>query len=148
MHEIPEKVKPPSGEALVLRVQAAGFQVYVCQEDANGKPAWVLKAPEAELRDEAGTLIGRHYGGPTWKHHDGSEITARLVARVDAPDPEAIPWLLLTVTGRSGDGVFRRATTIQRIHTAGGKAPAALCDADAEVKVPYTAVYSFYAPGG
>jgi Protein of unknown function (DUF3455) len=109
-----------------------------------------LKAPEAELHDQQGAIIGRHYAGPTWKDNDGSEVIGRAVARVDSPDSESIPWLLVTVTAHSGDGVLSRVTSIQRIHSKGGVPPAAAdCDAskqNIEMKSSYTADYYFYAP--
>jgi hypothetical protein len=111
---------------------------------------WTLKAPEADLHDEQGAIIGQHYAGPTWKHKDGSEVTGKAVARVDSPDSGSIPWLLVTVTGHSGNGVFSHVTSIQRIHTRGGQPPpSAECSASKEsvdVKSSYTADYYFYAP--
>jgi hypothetical protein len=148
--DVPDKIKPPAGEELVLRAHALGSQIYVCQTSADGKYSWVLKAPEAELRDQQGALIGRHYAGPTWKHNDGSEITGKAVARVDSPDADSIPWLLVTITAHSGNGVLTRVTTIQRIHTKGGQPPPASdCSTskqNVEVKSSYTADYYFYAP--
>jgi len=132
----------------VLRARASGVQIYICQQGADGKPGWSLKAPEATLFDEQGTVIGTHYAGPTWKHHDGSEITAKVVARVNAPDSSAIPWLLLRVTGRSGSGVFTRITAIQRVQTVGGQPPDGGCGASAlgtETRSEYEAEYAFYA---
>ena len=134
----------------MLRARSSGVQVYVCQQSAEGKPTWVLKAPEATLYDDQGNEIGRHYAGPTWKHNDGSEITAKVVARVNAPDATAIPWLLLRVTGHSGSGVFSRVTAIQRVQTVGGQPPDGTCTAStlgAETQSEYEAEYSFYANG-
>jgi hypothetical protein len=148
--DVPDKIKAPAGEEVVLQVHASGSQIYVCQPGTDGKLAWTLKAPEAELHDQQGAIIGRHYAGPTWKHNDGSEVTGKAAAKVDSPDPDSIPWLLVTVTGHSGDGVLSRVTSIQRIHTKGGLAPPADgCNASKqslEVKSSYTADYYFYAP--
>ena len=109
-----------------------------------------MKAPEAELHDQQGAIIGRHYAGPTWKDNDGSEVTGKAAAKVDSPDPDSIPWLLVNVTGHSGDGVLSRVTSIQRIHTKGGlPPPAADCNTskqNLEVKSSYTADYYFFAP--
>ena len=102
--------------------RATGFQIYVCRPDADGKPAWTLKAPEAELFDEQGKSIGKHFGGPTWQLNDGSQITGKMAAKADAPDPKAIPWLLVTVTGHSGSGKLSGVTSIQRVNTVGGLA--------------------------
>jgi hypothetical protein len=145
---VPHAIQASAGEELVLVARASGFQIYVCRPDAEGKPAWVLKAPEAQLFDQQGNSIGRHFGGPTWQHNDGSQITARLAAKADAPQAGTIPWLLLTVTGQTGSGALNGVTTIQRINTAGGLAPAEGCSAaniEAEFKSSYTADYYFYA---
>ena len=134
----------------MVQAHASGSQIYVCQPGADGKMGWTLKAPEAELHDQAGAIIGRHYAGPTWKHNDGSEVTGKAAARVDSADPDSIPWLLVTATGHSGNGVLSRVTSIQRIHTMGGQPPpAGDCNASKEkleVKSSYTADYYFYAP--
>lgn len=133
---------------MVLQLRAVGVQIYICQKDSEGKPAWVLKAPEAELYDHLGQRTGRHSAGPAWKHADGSEVTAKLVTRVDAPEPQAIPWLLLSAAGHSGNGVLSRVTTIQRVHTRGGQPPpdCQLSDLDTETRVEYAADYYFFAP--
>jgi hypothetical protein len=146
---VPAAIQPCPDEELVLVARASGFQIYVCRLGAEGRPAWVLKAPEAQLFDQHGNPIGTHFGGPTWRHNDGSEITARLVAKVDAPEAGAIPWLLLTVTGHSGSGIFSRVSSIQRIHTVAGFAPAAAecgpSTGEVEFKSRYSADYYFYA---
>lgn len=146
---VPAAIQPPTGEELVLMARATGFQIYVCRPDAGGKPAWTLKAPEAELFDAQGKVIGRHFGGPTWQLNDGSQITGKMAAKVDAPDAKAIPWLLLTVTSNSGIGKLSRVMSIQRVNTVGGLAPVAQeCTAESgevEFKSSYSADYYFYA---
>jgi hypothetical protein len=148
--EVPESVKAPAGEEVILAAHATGTQIYVCQQGTDQKYAWVFKAPDAELTDAAGKKIIHHSAGPTWKHIDGSEVKAKVVAKQDAPKPEAIPWLLLSATNHSGEGILSRVTSIQRIHTEGGAAPEAKsCDGSAsgmEVRAAYTADYYFYAP--
>jgi hypothetical protein len=125
-------------------------QIYACQLGADQKSAWVLKAPEAQLTDAAGKTILHHSAGPAWKHTDGSEVTAKVVAKYDAPKSDAVPWLLLTANGHKGEGILSRVTSIQRIHTEGGLAPSAnTCEAATngkEARSAYTADYVFYAP--
>jgi hypothetical protein len=148
--DVPEAIKAPAGEEIVLKVHAQGSQIYQCQLGTEGKPGWTLKAPEAELHDQQGAVVGRHFAGPAWKLNDGSEVTGKAVARADSPDKDSVPWLLVTVTGHSGDGALSRVTSIQRIQTHGGQPPAAAeCDAskqNSEVKSSYAADYYFYAP--
>jgi hypothetical protein len=149
--DVPDAIKAPAGEQVVLQVHATGSQVYVCKAGADGKFAWTLKAPEAELHDQQGAVVGHHYAGPAWKLNDGSEVTGKAVGRVDSPDADSIPWLLVSVTGHSGDGALSRVSSIQRVHTKGGQPPAAGCDAskqNSEGKSSYSADYYFYAPGG
>jgi len=149
--DVPDAIKAPAGEQIVLQVHAIGSQIYVCKAGADGKFSWTLKAPEAELHDQQGAVVGHHYAGPAWKLNDGSEVTGKAVGRVDSPDADSIPWLLVSVTAHSGDGALSHVTSIQRIHTKGGQPPAGGCDESkqgGEVKSSYSADYYFYAPGG
>jgi len=93
--EVPESLKAPADEEVILAAHATGMQIYVCQAGADQKFGWVFKAPEADLTDAAGKKIVHHFAGPTWKHVDGSEVSGKVIAKQDAPKPEAIPWLLL-----------------------------------------------------
>jgi len=148
--EVPDALKAPAGEQVVFVAHAAGSQIYTCSKADDGKPQWTLKAPEAQLRDTKGRLIGHHAAGPSWKHIDGSSVTGKMVAKAPSPDAGSIPWLLLTVVSRQGTGAFARVTSIQRVHTKGGLAPPAeKCDPSkpgAETWIPYTADYYFFAP--
>lgn len=148
--DVPEAIKAPAGEQVVLVAHAAGSQIYTCGKGGDGKPQWTLKAPEAQLRDLKGALIGHHSAGPAWKHLDGSSVTGKLLAKAPAPDPASIPWLLVSVVSHDGNGVLTRVTSIQRIHTKGGVAPPAeKCDPSkpsAETWIPYSADYYFFAP--
>jgi len=148
--EVPDALKAPAAEHLVLVAHANGSQIYVCAPGADGKPQWTLKGPEAPLRDDKGALIGHHAAGPSWKLTDGSSVTGKLLAKAPAPDPNSIPWLLLSVVSHDGQGKLEHVTTIQRLHTKGGQPPpAAKCAAakpEAETWIPYTADYYFYAP--
>jgi Protein of unknown function (DUF3455) len=148
--EVPEAIQVPQGEKPLLVGHASGSQIYTCSEGTDGKWQWTLKAPDAELRDDKGAVVIHHFAGPAWKHSDGSEVTGKAVGRAASPDAEAIPWLLLSAVSHEGSGVLAHVTSIQRINTHGGQPPpAAQCAADkrgAEVRIPYTADYYFYAP--
>jgi hypothetical protein len=147
--EVPPSVQARPGEEVVLLAHASGSQIYACRAGTDGKLTWTLKAPEAELTDRNGKVIGSHSAGPTWKLKDGSEVGGKALAHVDSPDPASIPWLLVNVVNHSGKGVLTNVTTIQRVHTHGGNPPLEGCDEshrDAETKSSYTADYYFYAP--
>jgi hypothetical protein len=147
--DVPDAIQVPTGQEVVLYVHASGSQIYTCQAGADGKFSWTLKAPDAELRDRKDKVIGHHSAGPSWKLKDSSEVTGKAVAHVDSPDPDSIPWLLVNVVSHAGKGQLDNVTTVQRVHTQGGKAPAEGCDAshvNAETKSSYTGDYYFYAP--
>lgn len=148
--QTPNSIRAPAGEDLVLKAHGSGVQIYVCREASDGQARWILKAPDAVLRDGKGAAIIHHYAGPTWKHKDGSTVTGKAVAHADSPDPGSIPWLLLAATEHSGTGILARVTSVQRIHTKGGQPPAAdSCDGSklgAEARSAYSADYYFYSP--
>jgi hypothetical protein len=155
----PAALRVPDDQKLVLRATATGVQIYTCALKSNAlaekdspsqKPPeprfeWTLKAPEANLFDAAGKVIGRHYAGPTWESIDGSQVVGQRRASVEAPG--AIAWLLLEAKSNAGHGVLAKVKSVQRLETKGGEAPANGCDAahaGAESKVEYGATYYFY----
>jgi hypothetical protein len=147
--EVPKQIQPPAGERLLLQVHAKGDQVYTCKSDA-AQFAWTLKAPDAQLFDKDGKSFGKHFAGPSWEANDGSRVVGKAVANAPSPDADSIAWLLVNVVAHEGSsGVLSSVTTIQRLNTKGGKAPASGCDAGhvgQEVRAAYSADYLFYAP--
>ncbi len=146
---VPASLAVPANQTLSRMFRVHGVQIYDCKarrEDPT-RIEWTFRAPEAELRDSHGQLIGRHYAGPTWEALDGSKILGEVAARSDGPDPTAIPWLLVRAKSATGSGLFGRTLSVQRLNTAGGKAPSGGCDSTQigkEARVPYTADYFFY----
>ena len=139
---VPDTLKPAANESLALIVPAKGVQIYECRD---GK--WAFVAPDAELFDRSGKKIGRHYAGPHWEAADGSNIVGAVKQRADAPAAGNIPWLLLGAKSVGGEGAFSKVTSIQRVATVGGMAPAAGCnEAGAQARVPYTADYYLFSP--
>jgi hypothetical protein len=139
-------IEPPSGEKLILEVEAEGVQIYDCAVD-NGNPVWRFQGPEAKLKSTSGSPTGTHFAGPTWKLLDGSEVKGSMVSTKPATEPGAVAWLLLRVVGNKGEGQLRTAEYITRTNTKGGVAPATGCDSShqgEQVRVPYSATYKFY----
>jgi hypothetical protein len=135
-----ESIDVPPHSRLLLQAIGSGDQVYGC---VNGR--WALTAPDAKLINQEGSVIGRHFAGPTWQLNDGSWVKGKAVAKQVAPDATAVPWLLLeSVGGTGGLGTVR---FIQRTGTHGGNAPDGSCSRSAMRRVPYTATYSFYETG-
>ena len=144
---VPDTLKP-EGQRMSDRVGARGVQIYECRALPNAAGAtWAFVAPEAELLDARGAVTGKHYAGPHWEAADGSKIVGAVKARADAPQASAIPWLLLSAKSVGGPGRFADVTSVQRIHTVGGLAPAKICDPStlgAIERVPYTADYLLF----
>jgi hypothetical protein len=135
-----ESIDVPPHSKLLLRAVGSGDQVYGC---VNG--SWELKAPDAKLLNQEGTVIGRHFAGPTWELNDGSWVKGKAVAKQVVPDATAVPWLLLESVG--GTGRLGAVRFIQRTETHGGNAPNGSCTEQASRRVPYTATYSFFEAG-
>jgi hypothetical protein len=142
--DVPAALTPAPDQTLKMHFMGVGVQIYICNATATGF-GWTFVAPQANLLRDDGSLVGTHFIGPTWQGNDGSFVKGTRVAGVTV-DPTAIPWLLLT-GAPSGDGRFADVTSIQRLSTVGGIAPATPCDATklgTIAQVPYSADYVFY----
>ncbi len=136
---IPAAIAPAADQDLAFGLDATGVQKYAC----NSAGAWVFVAPEATLSSNGQDFI-HHYAGPTWEWLDGSTVVAARLAGVTV-DTSAIPWLLLGAKSHNAvDGKMTDITSIQRVLTTGGNAPAGSCTPGATADVDYTAVYLFY----
>jgi Protein of unknown function (DUF3455) len=136
---------PPSSQHPILTVTGKGVQIYTCQQAT--KPQWVLQAPEANLIDATGNVVGMHGAGPIWRSLDGSSVKGTLLQKANSPQPATIPWLLLKATDITGVGIMSQVEFIRRSNTHGGDAPATGCDAqhiNAVSRIPYVATYTFY----
>jgi hypothetical protein len=146
---VPAAIKVPAGNRLFLGGHGVGVQIYSCNATATGY-SWSFVAPRANLYNRHGRLIILHYAGPTWQARDGSKVVGRAVASVTV-SPAAIPWLLLAAASAAAGpegGQLADTTYVQRLHTAGGIAPAAAectaATAGTQASVPYTADYYFW----
>jgi hypothetical protein len=147
--KVPGPLEPAADESLSMTVAAKGVQIYECRagKGVAAEHEWAFVAPEAELFDARGNRIGRHGAGPYWQANDGSRIVGAVKARLDAPVSNAVPWLLLATKSNGPDGSFSKVTSVQRVNTAGGLAPADGCSqasVGASARVQYTADYHFF----
>ena len=162
---VPGNLEVQSGFRLYLSGHAIGTQNYICTV-IGGAPKWLFIGPQATLYDADGEQIITHFHSTnpfkanaiqaTWQHsRDTSAVWAvRYQGSTDANyvSPDAIEWLLLEVSGadygpESGDRLTG-TRFIQRVHTVGGKEPAASACSSATLNtrqlVPYEADYFFY----
>lgn len=131
----------PKGKHPFFMVRADGVQIY----KADAKLAWKFEAPRATLRNyRTGEEVGSHSKGPVWVDAKGSLLTGKKLMDAPAPNPEAIPWLLLEVKNSNG-GRYAKVSHVQRVDTWGGLEPiVAPTKADQTVEVPYQATYVFW----
>ena len=173
---VPDNLQVPMGNKPYLEGHAGGTQGYICLPCPNAITAaamcpasgfaWAFVKPQATLFDDGNQQIITHFlsanpdesGTPraSWQHsQDSSHVWAKAMATSTDPAfvaPDAIPWLLLQVVGKTPgatDGTTLTATTyIQRLSTSGGIAPSTGCAQSADVGskalVPYTADYFFF----
>jgi hypothetical protein len=138
-----QNLRPPAGSALAFRVFANGVQIYRWTGSA-----WGFVGPSAVLTSDAQGhgVVGTHYAGPTgpvWKSNSGGTVVGTVVDRC-TPNPNAIPWLLLS-TVADGPGVFHRVKFIQRVNTVGGTAPSySGAFVGQEARMQYRTEYLFY----
>jgi uncharacterized protein DUF3455 len=141
----PAVLAPAADQDLAFVLHATGVQIYQC----SSAGAWVFVAPDAQLyagQDVGiGEPLGHHFAGPTWEWYpDGSTVVGKKVASATV-DPSSIPWLLLVAASHgSAIGRMTDITSIQRLNTVGGNAPAGTCTPGDVANVPYTADYYFY----
>jgi len=149
---IPDKLRPAANEGLAMILPAGGVQIYECRmtKDSAGYE-WAFVAPEADLYDLHGAKVGSHYAGPHWESGDGSRVVGTTRERADAPEANAIPWLLLSAKSVGKEGSLSKVTSVLRLHTVGGVAPKDGCSkatAGSQARVSYTADYYFYTTQG
>ena len=145
---VPASLAPAADQTIKGKYNAVGVQIYMCTTTATSStPAWTFIAPQANLLKDNGQLVGTHFIGPTWQGNDGSSVVGVKAAGATV-DATALPWLLLTAKSHAdASGFFADVTSIQRLSTVGGNAPATGCDATTLgtlLQVPYSAEYVFY----
>lgn len=127
---LPDAIKVPAGNRLAWETTTAGGEItYECRDKANvpGQTEWVFVGPKAELKDRAGTTVGRYYGPPaTWEALDGSKLTATQLA-VATSGAGNLPYQLVKANPATGSGALTGVTYIQRVALKGGVAPASEC---------------------
>lgn len=146
---LPDAVKVPAGNKVVLETVGVGEITYECRAKAGaaGQFEWVFVGPKADLNSRGGAKLGSYFGPPaTWAANDGSAITGAQVAVAPAA-AGSIPLQLVKANPASGAGALMGVSYIQRVATQGGVAPAAACDAAALGRkeiVKYQADYIFW----
>ena len=150
-------VAPPSGiaasiaapgdqeAAFVLRGE--GTHTFECKPLASdpNRFGWAFATPDVTLYD-AGRPVARHVAENAWEAiGDRSSVSGVIRARQEAGGN--VPWLLFGAQSTPDSGLFAGVTSVQRVNTSGGVAPATGCDASNAGKATSVAVaadYYFY----
>ena len=145
---IPGKLMAPTGDKPTFILRGIGMHIYECaaKADTPSKTEWILKTADAQMSNDFGKIVAKHYDGSSWAATDGSKTSGTVLGTADAPDPgRAVSWQLLKATS-SGTGLFGKVKYIQRVATSGGRAPAAckVAEVGKIARIGYMAEYYFY----
>ena len=150
---IPEILKVPAGNKLVLQTYATGVQIYQVKRstvDTNSF-SWVGVAPLATVyaKPDFTNQLALHYAGPSWEFTKGQFKGEKVVGVKEqgiTVDLTAVQWLRLkAVDSLSSPG--NKITYIQRVCTSGGLPPTTPANAGnvgTLDSIPYTTAYFFY----
>ena len=150
-------ISPPGGLAPGLRASAAeeaafvlsanGVHIYQCKMvDANGRFGWVFTNPDATLY-ENGRSVATLKTPNLWESLSDRSSVSGVVRGTQAAGGGNLPWFAMNAQPIGDSGMFAGVTSIQRVNTQGGVAPAGGCGpaADgAESRVAFSADYYFY----
>lgn len=75
-------IDPHRGEP-VMTLFASGVQTYECEFDAQHRPGWVFRSPQATLFDASGRAVLRHGVWPSWQAEDRCHSGSRPVKGLD-----------------------------------------------------------------
>jgi len=144
---LPPRLQAAPGEEPAFMLAAEGVHVFECKP-GNGPTGftWSFVAPDATLFEGARTAATQTRPDLWESATDRSSVTAVPRTTAQAGDAD-LPWALFAAQPLADAGLFAGVTSIQRVNTAGGVAPAADCGADragSELRVPFTADYYFY----
>ncbi|MES2943525.1 MAG: DUF3455 domain-containing protein [Pseudomonadota bacterium] len=147
---LPEMIRVPAGNQVVLETTAVGVLNYECQANVPtaGNIGWTLVSPKADLLDRTGKNVASYSGPPaTWTHVDGSSVTGSQIAIAPVIGANNLPMQLSKGTAGKGEGSMMNVTYIQRVKTKGGTEftkPCTQADIGEKVTLPYQADYIFW----
>ncbi|REG85027.1 DUF3455 domain-containing protein [Marinomonas pollencensis] len=140
--KLPDAVKVPEGNVVVMYTSAQGNITWVCKADAkkSKQAKWSFAGPRAILSDNKGNHLVSYFGPPaTWESLDGSSITGKQLA-VSPSAKGSIPMQLVKANASARSGALEGVTYVQRINLKGGAAPEKGCSID---KIGHTVVVNY-----
>jgi hypothetical protein len=127
-------------------LSGSGVNIYECRAGgANGEYVWAYVAPDATYYE--GSRSAARSTSPNLVESLGDRSSVSGVLRSAQPAGRNLPWTLMRARPLGDSGLFANVTSIQRVNTNGGLAPAGGCNGDTvgnESRVAYSADYYFY----
>ncbi|HUP31196.1 MAG TPA: DUF3455 domain-containing protein [Usitatibacter sp.] len=142
---IAPQLRASANEAPDFMLRATGTHVYECRAGRGGY-AWTFLNPDATLFDGTRS-IGTHSTVGSWESSSDRSSTSGRVAATQPAGPGNLPWALYRTQSTTGAGLFNGVTSVQRVNTIGGAAPATGCtdtSLGTETRVAFTADFYFY----
>jgi hypothetical protein len=141
-------LRAAADEEPAFMLTARGAHIYECKARVNEPDAfgWFFVAPDATLYD-AGAEAAVHRSANHWESSSDRSSVSGVLLATQASGPNNLPWAKMRALPAADTGRFAGVTSIQRVNTAGGAAPASGCDAGhvgAAARVDYSADYYFY----
>jgi hypothetical protein len=151
-------IREPAGIGPALRVsldeEAAfmlsgnGVHVYECRIGVTDPASfvWAFVAPDATLYEGSRSTARLASPNLIESTDDRSSISG-FVRSSQPAGSNNLPWTVMRARPLGETGTFAGVTSIQRVNTSGGVAPAGGCNADtvgSEARVAYSADYYFY----
>jgi hypothetical protein len=145
---ISRNLRASAQEEPAFVLSANGIHLYECKPRATDPNAysWYFVVPDATLRDSGGERA-RHAAVNQWDSTSDRSTVSGVLTAMQPTTPGNLPWALIRAIPGAADGMFAGVTSIQRVNTSGGVAPATGCDAasaGSEVRVNFSADYYFY----
>ena len=125
-----------------------GEQVFECRPRVADPNAldWTFVRPDAKLYDGS-TRVGQLATANVWESTSDRTSVSGFVRATQPAGADNLPWAMLRAWPSGDTGMFAGVTSIQRVNTSGGIAPATGCDdthAGSETRVAFSADYYFY----
>jgi hypothetical protein len=150
-------IAPPTGVAPALRASAEeepafmlsadGVHIYQCRQvDPNGRFGWVFTAPDATLF-EGSRSAATHKTPNLFESLSDRSSVSGVVRATQGAGGNNLPWVAINAQPIGPSGMFADVTSIQRVNTQGGVAPAEGCgpaNDGAESRIGFRADYYFY----
>ena len=148
------QLRAGANEEPAFMLSGSGVHIYECRVMANDATvnaatntfAWSFVAPDATLFEGSRSVARLSSPNLIESTSDRGGVSG-LVRATQQAGGDNLPWTAMQARPVGDSGQFAGVTSIQRVNTRGGMAPANGCNADtagSETRVAYSADYYFY----